>query len=422
MSRRQAIGRRIQKACEAHPVTTLLILTSVCLYAAVELTQTLHGVGFEDALRQCGGVSVLTVRGLPQLYGPLDLWDGQFLRVFVSAFHHGGLFHLAMNGLAIAFCGGLLESRLGSTRYLAFVLAATAVSFLPEYLRQQVAVGLSGVVYAMFGLLLVLRRHDRPLAHVVTDQLVRLALGWLVLCFVLSYFRVWLIANGAHVAGLAYGWTVGWVFYDRPARSAWARRAFLAAHALIPVGFYFVTHPVWVGRYQWYVGLYHQDEPEVYVERLARAVRLDPGLTQAWEQLTMAFLREGEVWKGWRTLLNALKLNRSDEQLVRLARLVWQQLSRPAETEHALRILGEVFGAEKTAWVERLKLFEFDDRRWPLGLPVLAGPAVRWLPSELRYDGWRELLDDSLLGRTATRRALGVDPEAPDSACEGVSI
>jgi len=76
----------------------------------------------------------------------------------------------------------------------------------------QTGIGLSGVVYAMFGYALA-ARHVEPLyQQIVTKGTIQWLLGWLVLCIVLTLTGTWNVANGAHVAGFLFGYCAGNVF------------------------------------------------------------------------------------------------------------------------------------------------------------------------------------------------------------------
>ncbi|HID21818.1 MAG TPA: rhomboid family intramembrane serine protease [Planctomycetaceae bacterium] len=418
--------RRLRRAYEAYPATAICLTIAVALFAAVRVERTLHGLTAEDALWRCGAVSRLAVQGEPELNGLLDLWDGQVLRIPVSAFHHANWLHLFLNVIAIGFLGGLLEGRMGSAAYAAFLVAAIFVSFLPELFLEHTVVGLSGVAYAQFGALLVLRRKDRRLARIVSDRLVQIGLGWLVLCFVLTHWEVLMVANWAHAAGLAYGWLMGRVFLHRRPAPTWVRWTVLAGHGLIFVGIYFVTHPVWLGRYHWYLG--NRDANWAHrMQQWRTALDRDPSLTGLWHTLALAEARDGDVLAAWHTLLEGLRLNRSDEKGCRLAQLLWEAMQSPAERRDALRLLTRIFGAEEEHWKRRLGLPAARETaigagRRPIAPPWVAVRPGQPLPPWLQNERWRQILEDSLLGLVPQQAAPSIDPDTPGSAGEGILL
>src|SRR5690606_21738384 len=84
-----------------------------------------HGWGGDLGVdRALGAVAALTVSqpdyGSPLathvdgevLFGPFDLWDGQWWRIPISGFHHAGFVHLIVNCLSMVTLGQLLERRM----------------------------------------------------------------------------------------------------------------------------------------------------------------------------------------------------------------------------------------------------------------------------------------------------------------------
>ncbi|MGE3314754.1 MAG: rhomboid family intramembrane serine protease, partial [Planctomycetaceae bacterium] len=223
--------RRFVALC---PITAAIILASLLLHAAV-LVYELRGE--TEVYRRLGAVETLTLFQVgekdgplvpvPQMSGPFELWDGQWWRILVSAFHHGGMLHVAMNGIGIAALGWLLEPRLGSARYLLFFLAGTMISMLPEFLLEHQAVGLSGGVYALFGMLLPLRRRDPDVESILTPQFVRFGLAWLIGCVLFTQIGIVHIANAAHFTGFIYGWIAGQVCFGAFRSSTLIRWSFV---------------------------------------------------------------------------------------------------------------------------------------------------------------------------------------------------
>lgn len=89
----------------------------------------------------------------PEFFGPFDLWGGQWWRIPVCSFHHGDLFHILCNMAAVWFLSPWLERRFGALWMTLFILSASAVSLLPEFLVGNNAIGYSGVICAIFGAL-----------------------------------------------------------------------------------------------------------------------------------------------------------------------------------------------------------------------------------------------------------------------------
>jgi GlpG protein len=156
------------------------------------------------------------------------IWSGQLWRPFTSSLMHGDPIHAAFNVYWLAVFGHALEIRFGSGRLLGLIVLLAYVSMMPEYVigsyrrREPVMlVGLSGVIYGLFGILLVGRRWERALGAVCDDQTVKLLIGWFLLCIVLTYLEIMPVANIAHGAGFLFGVVYGLAIFDARRRVGW---------------------------------------------------------------------------------------------------------------------------------------------------------------------------------------------------------
>jgi GlpG protein len=163
---------------------------------------------------------------------PGHQWDaifsGEVWRIWTPMFIHYGWIHIIFNGLWLKDLGMMLESRLGSARFLVLVLVVGAVSNLlqlemsalrfvdfrrlPDLQawdllpRNPAFGGMSGVVYGLFGYLWIRGKLDPQSGLGVSPQTVMWMLVWFVLCWT-GY--VGPIANWAHAGGLASGVALG---------------------------------------------------------------------------------------------------------------------------------------------------------------------------------------------------------------------
>jgi membrane associated rhomboid family serine protease len=133
------------------------------------------------------------------LYGPF-VSEGDWYRLLTSGFLHASLGHIFFNMLALFFLGRLLETGIGSTRfvfvYFASLLAGSfgALLLSPESLT----LGASGAVFGLFGAALVIAR-GRGL-----DALAR-TIGIILVLNLAFTLGVPHISIGAHLGGLAGG-------------------------------------------------------------------------------------------------------------------------------------------------------------------------------------------------------------------------
>lgn len=146
---------------------------------------------------------------------PPMVWNGEVWRILTSTLLHADTLHLAFNCFWVWRFGGVLEAWMGPWRYLGFLLMTAAASSAGAFLIEGPAIGLSGVVYAMFGLLFALRRDKGFAAEQMQPQVLQLLFGWFIVCFFLSSAGVMRIANAGHVSGLLLGYALGWVLLQK---------------------------------------------------------------------------------------------------------------------------------------------------------------------------------------------------------------
>lgn len=334
------------------PVTFVLIMVSSLLYS---LTIYLSLTGGDTGLHggKPGVLSELVRTDFPEIHGMISLWKGEWWRLTISAFHHANLLHLVMNVMAFWMFADLLEPRLGRFRYLLFCLLAATFSILPEAALDQSAVGISGMVFALFGLLLVVRRHDEEIAERMHPSLVPVCFVSLFICIPLTIFFEMPIANGAHLLGLVYGAAVGWLCFDQRLQSRLASYLGLAAlHLGLFLCILLLMKPTWNGRYYAWKAITTTQS----ISDWKKAVELEPSLNVGWASLTEHSIETGDLHQAWRTALKGAKLNRTSTEMNDLARYVWRKFSSAPDRAVALDEIHQMFGDEADAWIERFEL------------------------------------------------------------------
>ena len=142
-----------------------------------------------------------------QLHG---VFAGEWYRVFTVVLTHAGWFHLASNMLVFFQLGNIAEQYYGKARYGIILLAsAAAASFSCLYLDpvNQRSVGASGMIFGLFGVMLVAGKK----MGVDYKQVV----GLLVLNIVFSFVPG--VDWHAHAGGLVGGLVAGFLLqFTRP--------------------------------------------------------------------------------------------------------------------------------------------------------------------------------------------------------------
>lgn len=348
-----AIKFSLIQAIRTNPITAAVIAIAVGLFIAVKVYALQYPDDARNSYWKLGCVTKLLYVEQPELWGPLELWKGQIWRIPVSVFHHADVLHLLMNCIALGYLGWLLYGTMRVFRYSLFLMSAVLISSMPGFLIEEYSVGLSGVVYAIFGVLFVVRQHDERVNRFVPDWLVHVGILMLFFCLILTWSRIAPIANLAHFSGFIYGWLVGSVFYGHK-RSRRLRIGFCAAHLLLIPAIDMTMHPVWKGRYQWYLADKTRNQDE-RLEHLQKAVRCDPSLVHPWHEIARIQIRKGQRMESWKTMLQSLSFNRTQPKGIELAREVWTSFSTKAEREQALQTLDETFPDEASTWQEKLR-------------------------------------------------------------------
>jgi membrane associated rhomboid family serine protease len=136
--------------------------------------------------------------------------------LFSTALVHIEISHLVFNLVAFLALGQIVEATAGKVRFiLLLLLLAWIASLSQRYLEPwPPAIGLSGVVYGIFGFMLGAAPVNRFYQWFVRRNAPML-IGWAVLCVILTQFKVLNIANAAHFGGLIFGALCG-LYYGLP--------------------------------------------------------------------------------------------------------------------------------------------------------------------------------------------------------------
>jgi len=149
---------------------------------------------------------------------PFGVWSGQLWRLVTSTLVHGNFLHIFFNCYWLWRFGPVLEGWMGKPLYIAFFIVLAVSSVGVEMMATLASpIGLSGIVYGMFGMLYALRRRKDFAAALMDQGTVQIMVFWFFLCILLSSTDTMGIANWAHGIGALVGWLLGWG-YLQPTR------------------------------------------------------------------------------------------------------------------------------------------------------------------------------------------------------------
>lgn len=153
-----------------------------------------------------------------------EFWYGEFWQPLTSCLLHINIIHIAFNLMCLWVFGAVFERMYGHARYLLIVIFLAYGSSLAEYAFMHGGVGLSGVIYGLFGMLWVLNVRDRRFFGTMDQQTIQVLVGWFFLCIALTITKLMPIGNFAHGSGAILGALLGFVVTEKDKRRklAWA--------------------------------------------------------------------------------------------------------------------------------------------------------------------------------------------------------
>jgi membrane associated rhomboid family serine protease len=235
-------------------------------------------------------------------------------RLLTSTLFHGDPLHLIFNLYWLWVFGTLVEERFGHGPTLGIFALFAAGSDAAELAVFHSGIGLSGVVYGLFGMLWVLSRLDPRFRDAVDRQTIQLMVGWFFLCIVLTIMDVWRIGNVAHGVGCVLGALLGWTISTRLVGRRLLRGAVLAAAALLCIAAgTIVQHKSFseeLGHdfaYRGYRALEKKDNQQA-AALYEKAVAIDPRQPSWWHNLGIAYYRLGRIAESEDAFHNAAAL------------------------------------------------------------------------------------------------------------------
>lgn len=186
------------------PIVTYGLLA---LTAAVFLTDYAGVALPREWFAGCGG----SVTDCGLIWGE-RVADGQWWRILTSALLHSGFLHFGLNMYILFMFGPLVERMYGHLEYLGiYLLSAAGGSVLTILVDpQQRALGASGAIFGLFGLLFVVgRRHHALIGRQGRAMLAQIGM-LLALNLVITFLLPGISWTG-HLGGLAVGLILGFL-------------------------------------------------------------------------------------------------------------------------------------------------------------------------------------------------------------------
>jgi membrane associated rhomboid family serine protease len=181
------------------------VATPVLTYALIAVTSIISFLAF-DPRSDLTGQLILDKAAVA---------NGEYWRLWTVTLLHGGYLHLFFNMYALYLAGTLVEQIYGWKVFLLiYLLCAPAGSVASFIFLPDPAVGASGAIFGLFGVLLAVRRTHQPVLDRRGQMLIGQIGGLIVLNLLLGFGLAGIgggIDNSAHVGGLIAGLWLGFV-------------------------------------------------------------------------------------------------------------------------------------------------------------------------------------------------------------------
>lgn len=209
-ARRLAREERIQRmGAQVGFTTKMLLLVNAALFVA-SLIMTINAGGDTGFM---GSIDGRVLRTLGAKLGPSILLQGEWWRLVTANFLHGGLMHLAFNGMSLFNLGPLAENLFGTSRFLVLWMLTGVCGFAVSTMwSDALSIGASASICGLIGAMYGYGRRNQ------NYQFQSVAKRWIIAIAVFGFLFP-AIDNAAHVGGLAAGIGFGYLC-DIPGRSA----------------------------------------------------------------------------------------------------------------------------------------------------------------------------------------------------------
>lgn len=133
---------------------------------------------------------------------------GEVWRLITPIFLHLDIFHILFNMWWLFDLGTVIESRIGTVRFVFLIILSAVLSNVAQYAwaGSPAFGGMSGIIYALFGYVWVRGKLDPPFGLVLPPATAVILMVWMLLGFIGKAGNV---ANFTHLGGLVVGGIIG---------------------------------------------------------------------------------------------------------------------------------------------------------------------------------------------------------------------
>jgi len=240
-------------------------------------------------------------------YAPL-YWEGELWRLPINQFLHTRLWHYLCNIYWFLLLAPVLEEILGSRRFFVqMLLAACAIGLAGTLGGEDGGIGLSGLIFFLFGYLLRLAPDERRAARVC--ERATCILLWLSLLLIGPLFTLlgWVeVGNVVHLSGCLFGLLAGELH-----RRQWRLPGWQLALATVLLMCLPVWQPIWRADWHFWKG-YHSVDLQQQILHYRKSLEIEPQDPKTLYNLGLAYFEAGDFAAAEQTWLKNVALAPQD--------------------------------------------------------------------------------------------------------------
>jgi GlpG protein len=142
----------------------------------------------------------------------IQIFEDKFWSVITSNFIHIEIWHIFFNLSWFWVLSKKVEYENSRIFYFIFIISSAIVSSISQIaFSSSSGIGLSGVVYALFGFLYLKGYLDSKYKGFISQKTAIIFLAWLVICIVITLLDILPIGNAAHIGGLLWGFLLAYL-------------------------------------------------------------------------------------------------------------------------------------------------------------------------------------------------------------------
>ncbi len=348
--------------------------------------------------------------------------NGKYWGLISSNFFHQDFFHLFFNLLWVLVLGSKIERTSGQKIFCLLVISSAFISSSSEILvSNQSGIGISGIVYALVGFVLIAGQHNQAYRYYLGRNDYIWLIMWLFGCLIATQSGLVNIANAAHFGGFAWGMCLAAAL----GRNKWRYPARLGLTVMLGTCFLpFVWMP-WSAEWLSYQGLkaYLRKDQAQAKDYLTQAEALDPESVETHLILAKIYADQNKISQAIEQYQKAESIDPNYLAEAQLAQLHFQQNNYPEAFKRARQALN--IRPEDPLMNQILVIIEMEQKNW-LEAKARLEVLLKAKPADLNYLNLLSQIEMELgnynLAEKYYQKVLNLDKDNPSALLSQIKL